>query len=479
MVSNTSPSLARGLVSTALALCIATSAAVQAQDIGGSTWNGWTDRGSSVSTGVYANGGLANDYQVYTAVFLYNPSNPIPGTTSGFTAGHKILAVGIRNNASTLGAPVLLLDSGNDSFFPAASTSTTGNSSFDFDASTGDSKWSFFLPGSGLSDLAIRNQSGTDYVATSTGDWGTFGAPGVRGTNPATGVWKVFIDLNQVFSEYGALGSRGANPGLAPLGSSVAIALSMFEASAAPAETGTESVVRNLSLNTAPVGTNDTYSMDEDTTLNAGSAPPALGVLPLGVLSNDTDAESDVLTATLVTGPANGSLTLNSDGSFSYTPNANWFGVDTFTYKANDGSLDSGTTTVTITVNDVFDPTMVNVLGFFQPVDNRPLVNTARAGRTVPLKWRITNTAGAGIQVPGLTVSVVTFLTSTGSGVGDEIEVYSGASGLQYLGDGNYQFNWATPTTYANQERTVRVTLTASGFVFGPATREADFRFRK
>ena len=302
MVSNTSPSAARGLVSTALALCIASSAAVHAQDIGGSTWNGWTDRGSSVSTGVYANGGLANDYQVYTAVFLYNPSNPIPGTTSGFTAGHKILAVGIRNNASTLGTPVLLLDSGNDSFFPAASTSTTGNSSFDFDASTGDSKWSFFLPGSGLSDLAIRNQSGTDYVATSTGDWGTFGAPGVRGTNPATGVWKVFIDLNQVFSEYGALGSRGANPGLAPLGSSVAIALSMFEASAAPAETGTEAVVRNLSLNTAPVGTNDTYSMDEDTTLNAGSAPPALGVLPLGVLSNDTDAESDVLTATLVTG---------------------------------------------------------------------------------------------------------------------------------------------------------------------------------
>ncbi len=44
------------------------------------------------------------------------------------------------------------------------------------------------------------------------------------------------------------------------------------------------------------------------------------------------------------------------DGSFSYMPNANWHGIDTFTYKVNDGELDSNVATVTITVTDVKDP---------------------------------------------------------------------------------------------------------------------------
>jgi len=296
-------------------------------------------------------------------------------------------------------------------------------------------------------------------------------------------VTKVFFDVTQLYTEFGALGSRGANPGLTPLGTTLSFAIAMADplgASSEPGENGTEAVVRNISLNTAPAATADSYSMDEDTTLNAGSAPPALnGVLPLGVLANDTDYESDVLSATLVSGPSNGVLTLNADGSFSYTPTANWFGTDAFTYKCNDGALDSGNATVTITVNDVPDVTLANFLGFFQPVDNPPVVNAARAGRTVPLKWRITNSAGTGIQVPGLTVSVVSFLTSVGSSAEDEIEVYSGASGLQYLGDGNYQFNWATPSTYANQNRTVRVTVTADGYSFGPASRDALFKFRK
>lgn len=101
----------------------------------------------------------------------------------------------------------------------------------------------------------------------------------------------------------------------------------------------------------APVGTppqavNDSYSIDEDTTLNVSAA---------GVLSNDTDTELDPLTASLLTGPTNGSLTLNPDGSFTYTPNENFNGTDTFTYLANDGSYDSNTATVTITVNATND----------------------------------------------------------------------------------------------------------------------------
>src|SRR5205085_1522747 len=50
------------------------------------------------------------------------------------------------------------------------------------------------------------------------------------------------------------------------------------------------------------------------------------------------------------------SFTLNADGSFSYTGAANYNGSDNFTYKANDGTADSNTVTVSITINAVDDP---------------------------------------------------------------------------------------------------------------------------
>src|SRR5256885_2323275 len=59
--------------------------------------------------------------------------------------------------------------------------------------------------------------------------------------------------------------------------------------------------------------------------------------------------------AALVAGTTNGSLTFNADGSFVYTPNANFNGSDSFTYQANDGAADSNIVTVTITVNPVND----------------------------------------------------------------------------------------------------------------------------
>ena len=63
----------------------------------------------------------------------------------------------------------------------------------------------------------------------------------------------------------------------------------------------------------------------------------------------DTDPDGDKLFASLAAAPTNGNVVLNSDGSFSYTPNAGFVGTDTFTYKASDG-LDTDTATVKITV---------------------------------------------------------------------------------------------------------------------------------
>src|SRR5207249_193299 len=94
-------------------------------------------------------------------------------------------------------------------------------------------------------------------------------------------------------------------------------------------------------VNDAPVAVNDAYSVNEDT-ISTVAAP--------GVLGNDTDVDADPLTAVLVTGPTHGTLTLAANGGFSYTPALNYNGADSFTYKANDGTLNSNVATVTITV---------------------------------------------------------------------------------------------------------------------------------
>jgi VCBS repeat-containing protein len=82
------------------------------------------------------------------------------------------------------------------------------------------------------------------------------------------------------------------------------------------------------------------------------------------VLTNDTDRNSgDTLSAVLVSGPSHvASFALNADGSFSYTPAANYNGTDSFTYKAKDPSgAESNTAKVTLTVNEVNDAPRVEV----------------------------------------------------------------------------------------------------------------------
>jgi RHS repeat-associated protein len=76
----------------------------------------------------------------------------------------------------------------------------------------------------------------------------------------------------------------------------------------------------------------------------------SLDVPAPGVLSNDDDPNGDRLTSILVGGPTHGTVSLLDDGSFSYVPDVAFSGIDTFTYKASDGSLQSNVATVTITV---------------------------------------------------------------------------------------------------------------------------------
>lgn len=96
---------------------------------------------------------------------------------------------------------------------------------------------------------------------------------------------------------------------------------------------------RSWTVNAAPVARADRYVVNEDKILRGAS-----------VLRNDSDANGDTLTARLVRGTSKGQLTLRANGTFTYKPRANFFGTDSFTYRATDGKANSNTVRVTINV---------------------------------------------------------------------------------------------------------------------------------
>lgn len=119
-------------------------------------------------------------------------------------------------------------------------------------------------------------------------------------------------------------------------------------------------------VNDAPTAADDNNIIDEDTTLTV-DAP--------GVLLNDFDVDGDALSAVKVSDPQHGALTFNSNGSFTYVPNANYNGVDSFTYRASDGQLQSAVATVNLTVSPLNDAPTVSPGSATTPEDT-PIVLT-------------------------------------------------------------------------------------------------------
>jgi hypothetical protein len=112
--------------------------------------------------------------------------------------------------------------------------------------------------------------------------------------------------------------------------------------------------------------------------------------------------------------------------------------------------------------------------GFFQPVDNPPTVNSAKAGQRIPVTWRVSDFYGMGVSDPASFSSVTSgSLACDSSDPQDAIETYTGNSGLQYQGNGTWQFNWQTPKSYAGQCRVLRLNLAD-----GASNRLAEFRFK-
>ncbi|HET9417057.1 MAG TPA: Ig-like domain-containing protein [Candidatus Limnocylindria bacterium] len=108
--------------------------------------------------------------------------------------------------------------------------------------------------------------------------------------------------------------------------------------------------VNGAAPNSAPTAAADSYTTPKNVAILDGTP---------GVLGNDIDPEGDVLSAVPGAGPTSGSLVLDPNGSFTYTPDPDFVGTDSFTYVASDGTLTSAPATVTITVTNT-PPVAVN-----------------------------------------------------------------------------------------------------------------------
>ncbi|MDP1835615.1 MAG: Ig-like domain-containing protein [Chlamydiales bacterium] len=140
---------------------------------------------------------------------------------------------------------------------------------------------------------------------------------------------------------------------------------SYITATATDAANNTSEFSAMLRLNHIPVATNDSFSGAEDNDITGN------------VQTNDSDPDGDALTTTLGAVPTNGSVVLNPDGSFTYTPNANYNGTDSFTYTLSDGAKTS-TATVSLTITAVNDPP-VAVDDAFSGAEDTPITGNVQA----------------------------------------------------------------------------------------------------
>jgi hypothetical protein len=175
-----------------------------------------------------------------------------------------------------------------------------------------------------------------------------------------------------------------------------------------------------VSVNQAPVAVDDWYETDEDQEFSA----------VYSVLENDSDADGDEMSAIKQSNPSHAaSFIFNADGTFSYMPETNYCGTDSFTYKAYDGSLYSETATVDISISPINDP----------PTDILLSNNTIEEGQ--PIATLIGNLSAVDPDVGD------TFTFNLVSGSGDMGNSSFTISGNQLLS--NVVFDYAAQSSYS------------------------------
>jgi len=184
-------------------------------------------------------------------------------------------------------------------------------------------------------------------------------------------------------------------------------------------------------VNDAPVLSDSVANVVEDATVT------------IDLLVNAGDIDGDTLSAIIVSEPAHGVLLQNANGTYSYTPNANYNGVDSFTYKVNDGTADSNLATVSVSITAINDA----------PVANAVSATLAEDGSIV------LHLTGAVSDADGDALAISTGNPQSGSLVKNADGSYIYRPAANFNGADDFNFTVSDGTLSASN--TVRLTITA------------------
>lgn len=203
------------------------------------------------------------------------------------------------------------------------------------------------------------------------------------------------------------------------------------------ADESLQGITGNFSLvHPAPSAFGDNYTIEQNSQLIINAVN--------GVLANDSYAGQEALTAQLVEQPSHGTLNLASNGSFTYTPDTDYYGSDTFIYQASNGDLTSNEAQVTITVSLTNNsPSAVN--DDYTTQKNTPITVDAASGV-------LTNDTDSDNDI--LTAIVTTTpsngiveMNGNGSFIYTPVTDYSGTDSFSYQAFDGYEYsNSATVT---------------------------------
>ncbi|WP_170155454.1 cadherin-like domain-containing protein, partial [Sulfurisoma sediminicola] len=203
--------------------------------------------------------------------------------------------------------------------------------------------------------------------------------------------------------------------------------------------TATDSEGYTVDLST-PALVNDSYSTNEDQTLTL--------TLPTTVLANDNDLDGDtlILNTTPVVNVTNGALTLNADGTFTYVPNANFNGADSFVYEVRDDAGNMAQATVTITVNAVNDAPVNTVPGAQSTTEDTAKVFSSGNGNAITVSDVDGGTLTTMVSIGNGTLTAVTgggaTITNNGTATvtiqGTAAQINVALNGLSYAPTGDY-----------------------------------------
>jgi Tol biopolymer transport system component len=224
----------------------------------------------------------------------------------------------------------------------------------------------------------------------------------------------------------------------------------------------------------------DQYSLT-NVSISTVTNPPSGVSFPIGSVSFSVQLPADVHTADVVLYLPAG---VNPTAYLKYVNGVSYDFTDHVTVNGNQVTLhlvdgefpgDADGVANGVIVDPITPVVGYTFGGFRSPIDTG-VQNNAVAGQTVPVIWRVTTAAGAPVTDPASFGKITSKGGPCGSESGDDIEVYApGASGLQYLGDGVWQFNWKTDKAWKGQCRVLTLHL-ADGLE--ATARTASFKFK-